>query len=67
MSHRQMMPEAGGFIFSTESLTLLNSKDKKGGRGEGISGGKSEQVTLEIMGNGESRVGWGFFVKGEGN
>lgn len=40
MSHRQMMPEAGGFIFSTESLTLLNSKDKKGGRGEGISGGK---------------------------
>lgn len=40
-----MMPEAGGFIFSTESLTLINSKYKKGGCGEGISE-KSEQVIL---------------------
>lgn len=38
-----MMPEAG-FIFSTESPTLLNSKDTKGGCGEGICGKKSEQV-----------------------
>lgn len=64
MSHRQMMPEAGGFIFSTESPTLLNSKDKKGGCGEGINRKKWTSYSLEIMGHGESRVGWSFFFKG---
>lgn len=65
MSHRQMMPEAG-FIFSTESPTLLNSKDTKGGCGEGIHGKKNwTSYSLEIIGNGESRVGWDFFVKGK--
>lgn len=60
-----MMPEAG-FIFSTESPTLLNSKDTKGGCGEGIHGKKKwTSYSLEIIGNGESRVGWDFFCKGK--
>lgn len=65
MSHRQMMPEAGGFIFSTESPTLLNSKDEKDGCGEGISGKKVNK--LFSWDHGPRGLGWGFFVKGERN
>lgn len=62
-----MMREAG-FIFSTESPTSLNSKGTKGGCREGIRGKKKRtSYSLEITGNGESKVGWGFFVKGERN
>lgn len=68
MSHRQMMPEAGGFIFSTDSPTLLNSKDQKKWVWRGAKWEKKwTGCSLEIMGHGESRVGWGFFVKGGRN
>lgn len=60
-----MMPEAG-FIFSTESPTLLNSKDTKGGCGEGIHGKKNGQVIpLRSQAMGNLGLGGIFFCTGK--
>lgn len=63
-----MMPEAGGFTFSTESPTLLNSKDKKRWVWRGGKWKKREQVILwRSWAMGSQALDEGFFVKGERN